>query len=233
MFLALHNLSFAYNSRSLFSNINLEVEQGECVVVMGRSGCGKSTLLRVLMGVEQGANGELEHNGTRYPLSEWNNSKEFFSIVTQSPHLLPWKTLLQNVQLANKMDAEKMLAAVGLSDAAQLYPHQVSLGMASRAAFARSLALGRRFVLLDEPFAALDAFTRRELQLWFVNFMKEFGTTCLLVTHDIREALQMGQKIYILGDGSVLACYLTGSLTLEQKIHLEQEIFDLLASGRN
>lgn len=156
-----------------------------------------------------------------FELSGWNESQTLFGIVPQTPHLLPWKTILENVTLAarvavaaratapgtatqsQKMQSELLareaLARVGLETHAAKYPWQMSLGMASRAAFARALVMGLPGLLLDEPFAALDAHTRSLMQQWLVQQTAKFGTHTLLVTHDAREALLVARDIVVLG----------------------------------
>lgn len=202
--LHLKELSFE-NARPILHDVQLSLSEGERVALMGVSGCGKSTLLRVLMGIEKLATGTLTVLGKTIPLRQWDNGSQTFSIVTQAPHLLPWKTVLENIamaQLSQKHTAkhsQSALASVGLEHAETLYPFEISQGMASRISFARTLLMERPVVLLDEPFAALDALTKLSVQDWFETLAKERNLTSLLVTHDVREALRLCHRIVVLG----------------------------------
>lgn len=206
----LERLSFGYNAHSkIIEDFSLNLAHGEKVALMGASGCGKSTLLRVLMGAESGGwqTGDIEFDGQKNALNKWQNDANDFSIVTQVPHLLPWKSVYDNLALVCAREGAKaaqnkvheLLKIVGLEAYANYYPFQISHGMASRISFVRSMLLKSRVVLADEPFAALDAFTRRRMQQWFCESELTKGLSSIFVTHDVDEAKRIATRIIIIG----------------------------------
>jgi ABC-type nitrate/sulfonate/bicarbonate transport system ATPase subunit len=179
--------SYAYQNKDLvLRDIYVSLKKGQIHTLIGPSGCGKSTFLRILMGMETGAIGHFGNNR--------------FSMVPQIPHLFPWKTILENVMItgASKDKARESLVLVGLLDSQNKYPYEISLGMSQRVAFARALVQQSDVILLDEPFASLDAYTRKTLQKWLVSKISETNKYALLVTHDIHEAIEVSQNISIL-----------------------------------
>lgn len=181
-------------------DINLTVAPGEFVALVGPSGCGKSTLLRILAGLDT------EYSGTvragDLPVQGPDLSR---GIVFQEPRLFPWLTLAENVgfglrgtRSTHEARIAQLIALVGLTGFERAYPHQISGGMAQRTAIARALGPAPEALLLDEPFGALDAFTRIRLQdslgaIWAAN-----RTTALLVTHDIDEAVALSQRVVVM-----------------------------------
>ncbi|WP_186646847.1 ABC transporter ATP-binding protein [Fluviispira vulneris] len=198
------------NKIPVIKNINISLLEGQITTVIGASGCGKSTFLRVLMGMETGAIGHILHNNNLFNFKEWNSKQTLFSMVPQTPLLFPWKNILENIKLAitkkkeiteNKSKDEiaiNALKIVQMHEHALKYPDEISLGMAQRVAFARALVLDTKAILLDEPFASLDAHTRRLLQDWLRVKIKETGKYAILVTHDVREALLLSNEINVL-----------------------------------
>ncbi|MRX73089.1 ATP-binding cassette domain-containing protein [Bacillus lacus] len=182
-----------------FINVDLTVEQGEIVGILGTSGCGKSTLLRVLSGLDGEYSGSLEIN--EEAVSDVNKK---VVMIFQEPRLLPWLNVIDNISFGISGDkerltkAEKYLSSVGLKGFEKHYPKDLSGGMAQRAAIARSLVTNPEILLLDEPFSALDAFTKMQLQDLLLSLWKEFRNTIMLVTHDIDEALYLCDRIIIL-----------------------------------
>jgi ABC-type nitrate/sulfonate/bicarbonate transport system ATPase subunit len=181
---------------------DLDIEPGEFVCIIGPSGCGKSTLLRLVAGLEKPTTGVLAVDGVPIKRPEYTRG-----FVSQDPFLFPWKTVWHNV--ATGLEARKLLKGrealvdeflklVGLQDFAQLYPHQLSGGMAQRASLARSLINQPAVLLLDEPLGALDALTRITMQDEILRIWKEVGTTMLFVTHDIDEALYLSDRTLVL-----------------------------------
>jgi len=182
--------------------VNLEIEPGSFVSLLGPSGCGKSTLLRLVAGLDQVSSGSLSLDG-----EEILGPHYLRGLVFQDPTLFPWKTISQNI--ATGLDARGILAGkkgevaeyiklVGLEGFGNVYPHQVSGGMAQRAALARALINDPKVLLMDEPFGALDAFTRMHMQVEILRIWENRGTTALFVTHDIDEAIFLSNKIVVM-----------------------------------
>lgn len=182
--------------------VDLTIRPGEFVSVIGPSGCGKSTLLRVIAGLEE-ASGELK----RYGLPLTAPSYEV-GIIFQEHVLFPWATVLQNVMLPAEIlnlpkdHAEKrawqLLDMTGLRDFAHHRPEMLSGGMKQRAAFCRAVLSEPRFLLLDEPFGALDALTREELSLELSRLWERLGRTAFMITHDIEEAILLSDRVLVM-----------------------------------
>jgi NitT/TauT family transport system ATP-binding protein len=188
--------------------VDLSVERGEFHCLLGRSGCGKTTLLRLAAGlIEPGAGRVLLHGVAPY------EARADIGFVFQAPTLLEWLTALDNVLLPVSLQrkptaqdrerAQALLDRLGLQGLAQRRPRQLSGGQQSRVAIARALILSPALLLLDEPFAALDAITREELQQDLLRACREAGTTVLFVTHDIAEASFLADRITVLEAGRV------------------------------
>jgi sulfonate transport system ATP-binding protein len=185
------------------AGIELEVAPGAFIAILGASGCGKSTLLRLFAGLDRPDAGELRHAGE--PILGPSLSR---GLVFQEHRLFPWLTVEQNVATAllnapgdaaaKRADVAAMIGLVGLAGFGKAYPHQLSGGMAQRAAIARGLVNSPDVLLLDEPFGALDALTRARLQRELRRIWRREGTTMLLVTHDVDEALLLGQRIVVM-----------------------------------
>ncbi len=182
--------------------VSLAVRPGELLAIVGPSGCGKSTLLRLIAGLDLPTSGELwvGSEQIRGPSAERG-------LVFQDPNLFPWLTVRRNIQaglvargvLAQKRhEVDEYLGLVGLEKFADAFPHQLSGGMAQRAALARALINHPKVLLLDEPLGALDAFTRMRLQDEVLRLWQARRTTLLLVTHDIDEAIYMADRIVIM-----------------------------------
>ncbi|MCL6648732.1 MAG: ABC transporter ATP-binding protein [Chloroflexi bacterium] len=177
--------------------IDLSVAEGEVVALLGPSGCGKSTLLRIIAQLEPPTAGTVERL-TERPVG----------LVFQDALLLPWLTVAENIAFglgfrANRLvrqpgAVERALTDFGLHEVADAYPGELSGGQAQRASLARTVVTQPGLLLLDEPFAALDPSTRRALQGWFARLVRERGLTVLLVTHDIDEALALGDRVALL-----------------------------------
>src|SRR5215218_7282306 len=181
--------------------VSLSVEPGEIVAVVGGSGCGKSTLLRVISGLDRPTQGRvtLEHETITAP-------HEKIGIVFQEPRLLPWLSVADNVGfgLAHHPPAERnqrvanTLERVGLTDKANAWPRELSGGQAQRVAIARALVPQPEVLLLDEPFSALDAFTRRDLQDHLLDLWADTRPTLVLVTHDVDEAVVLADRVLVM-----------------------------------
>ena len=181
-------------------NIELQIEPGEQVALIGRSGCGKSTLLHMLAGLLMPSEGCVRIRGRQVtrPSAKWN-------MMFQRPSLYPWMSVQQNAELgltfAGQQDPARvaeLLAMVGLSDKADASVQSLSGGQQQRVALARSLATSPDLLLLDEPFSALDAFTRASLQDEVSTIARQQGLTLVMVTHDIEEAVAMADRVLIM-----------------------------------
>lgn len=180
--------------------INLDVAAGEILVLLGPSGCGKSTLLRLIAGLDIASEGAVEIDGQ--PVSGVDPR---CGVVFQEPRLMPWLSLKDNVAIGTRGARDEqaiidLLAQVGLAGFEKHIPRQVSGGMAQRAALARGLAGNPGVLLLDEPFAALDALTRMQMQDLLLEVASATSATVILVTHDIDEALHLADRIVVLAE---------------------------------
>jgi len=183
----------------VLADVDLHVASGEIVALLGPSGCGKSTLLRLIAGLEQSTTGVVSVDDA--PVT---GIDAHCSVVFQEPRLLPWRTISSNVRLGARGgqgadEIDEWLRLVGLDGFGTHLPKEVSGGMAQRAALARALIGHPGVLLLDEPFAALDALTRMQMQDLLVDVTRQLGTTVLLVTHDVDEALYLADRVIVLG----------------------------------
>ncbi|UXC91384.1 ABC transporter ATP-binding protein [Sphingobium sp. RSMS] len=189
--------------RKILDGINLNVRPGEFVSIVGASGCGKSTLLRLIAGLDTHYSGELRLDGDRIATTSLDRG-----IVFQDHRLFPWMTLEQNVELALlNTDTPKSrraqivadhIALVNLKGFEKAYPHQLSGGMAQRAAIARALVTEPKLLLLDEPLGALDALTRVHVQNELQRIWMAQRSTMVMVTHDVEEALYLGDRVIVM-----------------------------------
>jgi nitrate ABC transporter ATP-binding subunit len=211
-FLDINNVSKVYDTPkglyTVLDGVNLTVDEGEFVCVIGHSGCGKSTLLDMVSGFRQPSSGEVRLKGQ---VIERPGPDRM--VVFQNYCLLPWKTVFENVYLAvkavhpTKSKAEKAelvhkhLAMVGLDEAADKRPGQISGGMKQRVAIARALATYPEMLILDEPFGALDAITKEELQEELLQIWTDHRVTVMMITHDIDEALFLADRVIMMTNG--------------------------------
>jgi NitT/TauT family transport system ATP-binding protein len=189
---------FSGDDDIVLDRVSVEVERGELVALIGPSGCGKSTLLNILAGLVEATSGTVRVN----------DRDARISYVFQRPRLLPWRKVRRNVEFsleqagvgasARHKAAAAAIARVNLTGHEDKYPHQLSGGMQQRVALARSLAIEPSVLLLDEPFGALDALTRTYMQEELLGIVRGSGTTALLVTHDIDEALLLADRVLVM-----------------------------------
>lgn len=192
-----------FGANQVLSDVDLDIPAGQFVSIVGKSGCGKSTLLRLMIGLDPVSDGQLEAPAVPAGLAR---------IVFQEPRLLPWASVLDNVKVglgaaATGREADEraraILAAVALEGREGLWPSQLSGGMRQRVALARALASRPTLLALDEPLGALDALTRIDMQALLEGVWKDLGFTALLVTHDVGEAVALGDRVILIDGGRV------------------------------
>lgn len=189
---------FPHEHAAVFSELDLELTQGELLVLLGASGCGKSTLLRCLAGLDQLNTGDLHFSVSRPKVG----------LVFQEPRLMPWLDVRRNIELgltfrsnqaaAQTANVPALLRDLELQELAHAYPSELSGGQAQRVALARTIITGPDVLLLDEPFSALDPRTRRELQSWLLKLRERYHLSVVFVTHDIEEALRLGDRVLLM-----------------------------------
>jgi len=191
------DVSRAFDGRAVLRGLDLVLEDGEFVALLGRSGTGKSTLLRILGGLDPSYAGEVLVPRQR-------------AVVFQEPRLLPWQRVLPNVSLglpgprdALRQQSLAALAEVGLDDHAKAWPVTLSGGEAQRVALARALVRSPELMLLDEPFGALDALTRARMHVLLTELCARHRPAVLLVTHDVDEAISLADRVLVLSDGLI------------------------------
>ncbi|AEA68740.1 MULTISPECIES: ABC transporter ATP-binding protein [Pseudomonas] len=218
--LTVDDISFSYpNGHSVFSAFSLNAQPGEFVAILGPSGCGKTTLLNLLSGFMQPQSGRITINQTAV-----RPERSELGYVFQAPQLFPWLSALENVRFGLRMSARidesqqraqalQYLRLVGLENAAHRLPHQLSGGMQQRVSLARTLALEPSVLLMDEPFAALDAISRNSMNEETLRIWAELGQTVLFITHDIDEAVFLADRVVVLNIAP-------GGIHSELEIHL-------------
>ena len=210
-YLSVEGVDMSYGASHILAGIDLAIRKGEFVTLIGHSGCGKSTLLNLVAGLARPTEGTIvlaeKHVDGPGPDR---------GVVFQNHSLLPWLTCFENVHLAVervfrdskavlKRKTDEALELVGLSHAAHKYPHQISGGMKQRVGIARALAIEPKVLLLDEPFGALDALTRATLQDELMRIVARTGTTVLMVTHDVDEAVLLSDRVVMMTNGPAAA----------------------------
>jgi ABC-type nitrate/sulfonate/bicarbonate transport system ATPase subunit len=184
-------------------DLSLQVNQSEFVTIIGPSGSGKSTLFNLVAGLLEPDSGQICLDG-----EICQDRAGRVGYMPQRDLLLPWRSVLDNVIISQQLrgisqsqaqsSARELLPLFGLEDFAEAYPSALSGGMRQRAALLRTILMDRQILLLDEPFGALDALTRRELQDWLLNLWHQFGQTVIFITHDVEEALYLGDRVLVL-----------------------------------
>ena len=198
------NLTLVWgNGQVVAKDISIKLQPGTITCLVGRSGCGKTTLLHALAGLLQPQEGKVLLHG-----SDVTGHPGHIGYMLQKDLLIPSKRIIDNVALPLELKgvsraeartrAQEMLERGGLERVAQSWPHELSGGMRQRVAFLRTALIGSDIMLLDEPFSALDALTRREMRAWLMSSVKEFGLSVLVITHDVDEAVAMASRIYVM-----------------------------------
>lgn len=237
--------TFYDGRRSLeaIASIDLTVKAGEFVTLIGPSGCGKSTLFNIVAGVDSPSAGIVAIDG-----DSRSNRAGKSGYMPQQPLLLPWRTTVENVMLGldvrrvprkeAQQEALELLKRFGLAEFANNYPATLSGGMRQRIALLRTILFNSSFLLLDEPFGALDALTRLSLQMWLLEVWQALHSSVLFVTHDVREAILLSDRVYVLSARPARVVRVVEidlsrprkpeQLALEQAVKLEQELIELL-----
>jgi len=207
-FLHVDHIGKRFGERQILSQVDITIERGEFVAIVGRSGCGKSTLLRLIAGLEQPTSGQIsidrDNKASSAAGADGRRSTRF---LFQESRLLPWKSVLDNVRLGipdkNRHTAREALAQVGLADREKEWPGILSGGQKQRVALARALASCPDLLLLDEPLGALDALTRIEMQQLIERLWIEQELTIVLVTHDVSEAVALADRVLLIEEGHI------------------------------
>lgn len=213
IFIESKNIIKKFENTQVLKELNLTINSGEFVCVVGRSGCGKSTFLRLLAGLEKVSQGEITLDGVKI-----NGVHPDIRIMFQDSRLLPWRTVIENVALGLPKESYDLaidaLKEVGLENKANEWPANLSGGQKQRVALARALVHKPRLLLLDEPLGALDALTRIEMQTLIERIWQEHKFTVLLVTHDVSEAVILGDRVVLIEEGKI---------TLDLEINLSRQ----------
>lgn len=188
----------------VFEDISFRIEPGTFVSLIGKSGSGKSTMLNIISGVLEPTSGSLEFR------AEGEKTEADIGHIFQSPRLLPWNTCVQNIELVHENNpdytddlAKRYLDMVGLSDHYDKYPTQLSGGQQQRVGIARGFSIDPEIMLMDEPFSNLDEITAEQLREELVEIWQKLNKTVFFVTHDITEAIELSDRILMLGDGRI------------------------------
>jgi NitT/TauT family transport system ATP-binding protein len=194
-----------FGSLEALRPVDLDIAPGEVVTVLGPSGCGKTTLLRIVAGLERPTQGTVTIDGNSPSAAR---AAKRIGFVPQSPALLPWRTVESNVRLLQEVnrsgnphhvpDVESLLREVGLADFRAARPHELSGGMQQRVALARAFAIGAPYLLMDEPFAALDEITRTDMRHLLARLCEPLNAAVLFVTHSLAEAVYLSDRVIVL-----------------------------------
>lgn len=211
MYVKLHNIEKSFGDFKASDHISFEIEKGKLVALLGPSGSGKTTILRMLAGLEYPDAGDIFIDGVR--VNDLEASKRGIGFVFQNYALFRYMTVFDNIAFGLEIQkkskkqckerVEELLELIGLKGMGHRYPHQLSGGQKQRVAFARALAPNPHLLLLDEPFAAIDAKVRQELRSWLKETINKVGITSIFVTHDQDEAIEVADEIIITNHGRI------------------------------
>lgn len=224
--IVIKNLTIKYSNLLVVDNISLSIQDGEFVSIIGESGCGKTTILKTIGGLLENGKyvsieGEILVNGLNPLIAK---SKRLFGYSSQNPILLPWRNIQQNIQLPleifgiNKYSyVTEIITSLGLSGFEKSMPYELSGGMKQRANLARAIIHNPSILLMDEPFGSLDEITRDSINVFYRNLHNQHMQTTIFITHSLREALFLSDKIYILTKRpSSIKCLFTVNLPRER-----------------
>lgn len=215
------DVSYSRDGQDVLCNLNLQIEAGEILVLLGRSGSGKTTTLKLVNRLLSPTSGEVRINGLANSATDVIQLRRGIGYVIQDIGLFPHFTVARNIGLVPKLESwpderikarvDELLDMVGLTrNLTSRYPHQLSGGQRQRVGVARALAADPSILLMDEPFGALDPLTRDELQREFLALQRRLGKTVLFVTHDLYEALRLGSRIALMEAGQLVAALPSG-----------------------
>jgi len=203
--ISVSDVSKRFGTVAALAPVSLDVAPGEVVTLLGPSGCGKTTLLRLIAGLETPSSGSVTIDGQPPGAAR---AQKRIGFVPQSPALLPWRTVAANVRLLQEVnrpanaltlpDPDQLLASVGLADFADAHPHELSGGMQQRVSLARAFALGAPYLLMDEPFAALDEITRADMRHLLAGLCEPINAAVVFVTHSLAEAVYLSDRVVVL-----------------------------------
>lgn len=209
MFLEINHIQKKYKDKLVIQDVSFGLEAHQTLSILGKSGCGKSTLLKILAGIEEQDKGDVILNGNNISNVKSNQRKIVY--LFQEPLLFPNLNVFENIAFGLRIrkfpsadvdqNVAEMLENLELEDHAKKMPHQISGGQKQRVAFGRALIINPPLILLDEPFSSLDVETRATMQQLYKTIAKKFNITALFVTHDLKEALLMGDKISYMDNG--------------------------------
>ena len=223
--------------------LSFQVSRGEVICIVGKTGCGKSTIFNMLLGLEPVTEGQIRIEG-KDPYQDFNYFRTKIGAVFQTDRLLPWRNALENAMIgleiveksekARKEVALKWLRRLGLEGFENAYPYQLSGGMRQRVGIARAFTVNPDILLADEAFGHLDQVTSLQLREMFLELIKETGKTCLVVTHNIREAIEIGQRMIVLGKPCcvLLAEKIPQFSSEKEKVEYEEKILSVIDQNK-
>lgn len=228
--LLIEDLDFKYSTQKILNNINLKLDKGEIISIIGPSGSGKSTLMKILSGILSNYSGKVFIDDKKL-----NPKIHNIGFIPQHYGLLPWKNIFNNIKLSmniKKIKDEKIIfdlsKSLGIKDILNKYPSQISGGQKQRVAIARTFAINPSLLLMDEPFSALDAINREFLQEKFLSVWEQEEFTTILVTHSVEESLFLSKKVFILNKNGSLSKGFENSFFGKRLDNYNEEYFKLL-----
>ena len=232
--LEIKGVTQTFDELTVLSGINLTVGSGQVACLLGPSGCGKTTLFHVIAGLDAPMAGSVLLDGR-----DITGKPGQLAYMLQKDLLLPEKTIVDNVSLplvlrgeskaAARKQATELFDTFGLAGTENRWPAELSGGMRQRAALLRSYLFNQEFMLLDEPFSALDAFTKADMHRWFLDVSERFGTTALVVTHDIDEAIELADVVYVMRGAPQQGCptVIAGAELIDDRPRSDREGYNL------
>ncbi len=241
MYVEMRNINKTFDGFQASKEVSFEIEKGRLAALLGPSGSGKTTILRMIAGLDVPDSGDILINGER--VNHLPGSKRGIGFVFQNYALFRYMTVAQNIafglevqkksrkEIQNRVD--ELLELISMQDLGKRYPHQLSGGQKQRTAFARALAPNPRLLLLDEPFAAIDAKVRRELRTWLKEMIRGVGITSIFVTHDQEEAMEVADQIIITNHGRIEQIGSPEEICTEPQTEFVKEFIDVERVRKN